>query len=80
MTQVEHSEVNSEIFLRILLHCRVFLAAAPDSRNCATLTLANFQSNAPPNDSGAFDQDPTTAYYLPGTSGWGQRSGTFPPN
>ena len=41
---------------------------------CYSLTSVYFGGNAPTADSSAFDLDPATVYYLPGTLGW---SNTF---
>ena len=40
---------------------------------CSSLTGVYFQGNSPSptNDSTVFSSDPATAYYLPGTTGWG---------
>ena len=38
--------------------------------NCPTLAEAYFQGNAPTADSTVFGYDRTTAFYLPGTTGW----------
>jgi hypothetical protein len=38
---------------------------------CFYLTAAYFQGNAPGGDSSVFSDDPATAYYLPGNTGWG---------
>ena len=37
---------------------------------CYGLTSAYFEGNAPTNDGTLFESDPTTIYYLPGTTGW----------
>jgi hypothetical protein len=50
--------------------------------DCPTLTSAYFLGDAPPDDgtafTGDFNNDPATAYYLSGTSGWGSTFGGVP--
>ena len=46
--------------------------------SCSSLTSAYFQGNAPAGGAGAFNEDPTTVYYLPGTTGWGTTYGNVP--
>ena len=47
---------------------------------CTNLTGVYFKSNAPSVDWFVFDSDHNaTAYYLPGTTGWGSVFGAFPP-
>ena len=46
--------------------------------DCGNLTSAYFQGNAPAGGGGAFDEDPATVYYLPGTTGWGTTYGNVP--
>lgn len=43
--------------------------------DCRALNSAYFYGNAPSSPSGAFLSDPTTVYYLPGTTGWGTSYG-----
>ena len=49
---------------------------------CFGLRTAYFQGNAPPDDGSVFTgypfNDPTTVYYLPGTTGWGSTFGGVP--
>ena len=45
---------------------------------CTSLTSVYFQGNAPTADSTVFNSDPTTVYYLPGTTGWGATFGGAP--
>ena len=46
--------------------------------NCPYLRVVSFQGNAPSADSTAFSGDAATAYYLPGTTGWGAWVGGIP--
>jgi len=43
--------------------------------SCTSLTSAYFEGNAPADGAGTFNNDPTTVYYLPGTTGWGATYG-----
>jgi hypothetical protein len=45
---------------------------------CQRLTSAYFLGNAPPDDGSVFAGDPTTVYYLAGTTGWGSTFGGVP--
>ena len=46
--------------------------------SCTNLTTAYFAGNAPPDDGTVFNGNPTTVYYLPGTTGWGATFGGVP--
>jgi hypothetical protein len=46
--------------------------------NCLSLTGVYFQGNAPTENWSAFSGDHATAYYLPGTLGWGSSFSTLP--
>jgi hypothetical protein len=45
---------------------------------CSKLKDVYFQGNAPSGDSTVFQSDSGTAYYLPGTTGWGSSFGGLP--
>ena len=46
--------------------------------NCTNLTSVYFQGSAPIAHTTVFYDDPTTVYYLPGTTGWGATFGGAP--
>jgi len=45
---------------------------------CTNLTAAYFLGSAPPDNSTIFSGDPSTVYYMPGTTGWGATFGGAP--
>jgi hypothetical protein len=58
----------------IIIPNRVISIGSYAFAQCTNLTAAYFRGNAPPDNGTVFTGDPTTVYFLSGTSGWG---GTF---